>query len=170
MPASVRLRVPTRADLPFIRALWADPQTMGAVGGPVALTAERAEAWFRRMVDPGAPTDRYFLIEDARGRPVGEISFHRRDLARDTAGLNVKVLASARGAGFGRAALEAFLSWYFADFGGAEITDDLRPDNEGGRRLMEQFGFVHDPSFAGVHFMRLTRTAWEARDRDGARP
>ena len=56
MTERVRLRPPTRADLPFIRGLWADVATMEAVGGIVTLSADAAEAWFRRMVDPGAPT------------------------------------------------------------------------------------------------------------------
>ena len=166
MTQQVRLRPPTRADLPFIRALWADAATMEAVGGIVPLSVDAAEAWFRRMVDPGAPTDRYFLIETTDGRPIGEISFHRRDLERDTAGLNVKVLASERGRGHGHAAMTTFLTWYFEELGAREITDDLAPGNLPGRRLMERFGFVHDPSIEGVRFMRLDRVTWLERRRN----
>lgn len=165
MTAKVRLRTPTRDDLPFIRSIWEDEATMEAVGGTHAFPDDRAELWFRRMIDPGAPTDRYFLIETADGRPVGEISFHRRDLERDTADLNVKVLARERRRGYGHAAMEAFLAWYFDELGAREIVDRLRIGNEGGLRLMTSTGFVHDPSVEGVHMMRLDRDRWRARAR-----
>lgn len=165
MTARVRLRTPTRGDLPTIRALWTHAATMAPVGGIVTFSDEEAERWFRRKIDPGSVTDRYFLIDDERGLPVGEISVSRFDPSRWSGALNVKVHADHRGRGLGHAAMEAFLTWYFEELGAREITDDLALGNDGGRRLMEDFGFVHDPSFTDVHMMRLDRAAWQARRR-----
>ena len=81
--ANVYLRLPRSDEISFIRILWADPETMKPVGGPVIMSDTQAEQWFNQMVKPGNPPNCYCLIFTSDDVPVGEISFHRWD-----AGLN----------------------------------------------------------------------------------
>ena len=46
--------IPRVEELAFIRALWGDPDTMAAVGGPVEFPEARTAGWFARMVESGA--------------------------------------------------------------------------------------------------------------------
>gem|GEM_PF-70998 len=157
MGNKVVLRRPDPADLGYIRALWADPDTMEAVGGPVVLDEEKARRWFERMVAPGSPHDRYFLICDRANRPLGEASFHRFDPKTRTAELNVKIEARHRYLGHGPEALRLLLDFYFGEFGGEVMLDPVRSENRNGRRAMIRAGFEQDLSRRDVSLLRLTR-------------
>lgn len=139
---NVVLRTPTPADLPYIRGLWADPETMREVGGPIEMSEEQARRWFERMVDPGSDRDRYFLICDKRGTPVGEVGFHRYDPAQRTAEFNVKVEGKRRFGGHGFEAALLLLDYYFNTFGGEAMLDPVAPANVAGQRALARFGFA----------------------------
>lgn len=158
----VSLRRPTTEDLPYIRSLWADPATMEAVGGPVTRTLEQMEVWYRRMVDPGSPHDRYFLIRDREGTPIGEASFHRYDPAAKSAELNIKIEARHRYRGHGPEALRLLLGYFFYEFGGEMMLDPVRPENGNGWRAMIRAGFEHDRSRSDVCLLRLTKERWRS--------
>jgi RimJ/RimL family protein N-acetyltransferase len=79
---SIQLRHAQWEDMPIIRDMWSDEDTMRPVGGPVVLTNEEAKDWFARKIDPGNPSDCYRLIMNQQGCPVGEISY--RDLDPET--------------------------------------------------------------------------------------
>lgn len=90
---------------------------MALIGGPILLTDKRAEQWFRRMIQPGRPTDYYCLIfvEGDRAtpihqayRPVGAISYHRLDFSTMTANFNLKIASSERGKGYAYLAMHLF--------------------------------------------------------------
>ena len=158
----VTLRRPTPDDLPAIRALWGDEATMAPLGGPVYLTDAQAQGWFAKMVEPGTPSSHYLVIVDRDGHVVGEVSFRDWSETHGTACLNIKVAATSRGQGYGRAALTAFLDAFFGERGGREMTDDLALGNHAGRGLLESVGFEHDPAIEGVQFMRLTAAGYAA--------
>lgn len=160
--STVRLVVPTWDDMAYVRWLWSDPETMHPVGGPVDLTDERAESWFRRMVDPGNPTDCYRLICGEGGQPVGEISFHRLDLETMTAELNLKIASGERGKGYARAALPQFLDLFFGDAGGRVMVDGVALDNRRGQQVLLAFGFEHDPTAKDVVLLRMTSERFRA--------
>lgn len=153
----VILRTPGRQDLEYIRSLWADPDTMGDVGGPVMLDDDRALRWFQRMVDPGSPGDRYFLICELGGRPVGEASFHRYDPKTKTAELNIKIEAGHRYRGHGPEALRLLLDFFFGEFGGEAMLDPVRLENRNGLRALKRAGFEQIPSRSDVCLLRMTR-------------
>jgi pyruvate,water dikinase len=155
------LKPPRLEDLEYIRALWADPKTMEAVGGPVVLDEEKARKWFERMVDPGSPHDRYYLICDCKGSPVGEASFHRYDPAAKTAELNIKIEAKHRYRGHGPEALKLLLDYFFGEFGGEVMLDPVRPENRNGRRALIRAGFEQDRSRSDVCLLRLTRERFQ---------
>ncbi len=156
------LRTPTVSDLPYLRRLWADPATMKEVGGPFEINDERARRWFATMVDPGSGTDRYFLICRMDGTPVGEISFHRYDPPTKTAELNIKIEACRRYQGYGPEALRLLLGYFFGEFGGEVMLDPVALGNRNGQRAIARFGFEHDPSWADVFLLRMTKQLYHA--------
>ncbi|NQT87663.1 GNAT family N-acetyltransferase [bacterium] len=157
------LRPPRVDDLLFIRMLWADPETMAAVGGPIDLPEAKARDWFARMVEPGGPANCYCLIFNQADVPVGEISFHRWDPKGRTAELNIKVLASHRRHGYGKDALYTFLAWFFCRVGGRTMTDDVAIDNPAGQRLLFSLGFEKDDAVSDVCKMALTQQMYITR-------
>jgi RimJ/RimL family protein N-acetyltransferase len=153
----VYLRLPRVDELSFIRTLWADPETMAPVGGPVDFPETKARTWFARMVDPGGPSNCYCLIFNQDDVPVGEISFHRWDPEARSAGLNVKVLAAHRGNGYAKAALRTFLACFFGQIDGRLITDNVAIRNRTGQQALLRFGFEHDAGVKDVFMLRMTR-------------
>ncbi len=158
----VYLRPPRLDELPFIRSLWADPKTMAAVGGTVDWPLARARKWFAHMVHPGTSDNCYCLIFNEKGTPVGEISFHRWQPEEKTAELNVKILAPHRRRGYARDALGVFLGYFFGQFGGEVMIDDVALDNRAGRHLMAALGFRHDAERTDVYRMRMTKRMFTA--------
>ncbi len=153
----IELRHPRWDEIDLVRRIWEDPETMEPVGGVYRMGDEEAEKWFEKVVDPGDGSHCYFLIFDEKGEAVGEVSSHRMDPICRVAEFNIKVLASHRGRGIGAEALRRFFRHYFLELGAAGIDDPLAPANLYGRRFLEAFGFVHDPSVEDVHMMRLSR-------------
>jgi pyruvate,water dikinase len=165
----VVLRPPSLEDLPYIRSLWADPETMKDVGGVVPRTEEQMEAWFRRMVDPGSDTDSYFLIVPKNSAPVGEASFHRYDPRTRKAELNVKVQAGHRGQGYGPEAVRLLLGHFFGEFGGEVMLDPVAAGNTGGQRMLERLGFRRTGTAAGAVVLLMDKESFYAtgRKREG---
>lgn len=153
----VCLRLPRVDELPFIRTLWSDPDTMVSVGGPADFPEAKAKKWFERMVEPGGQSNCYCLILDQSDTPVGEISFHQWNPEQRSAELNVKILAACRGHGYAKDALCTFLKFYFGQVGGRLMTDDIAPDNRPGQRLLESVGFQRDDTVSDVCRMTMTK-------------
>lgn len=151
------LRTPVVSDLSYIRKLWADPDTMKDVGGPVVMDDENSRRWFEKMVDPGSETDRYFLVCGRDGAPLGEISFHRYDRRKRTAELNIKIEAGKRYLGHAPEALRLLLKYFFGEFGGEAMEDPLAPENRNGMRALRSAGFERDEARQDVIMMRLTK-------------
>ncbi|MBI4758099.1 MAG: GNAT family N-acetyltransferase, partial [Chloroflexi bacterium] len=132
------------------------------VGGPINLTEEGARDWFVRMIDPGRPTDFYCLIFNEEFQPIGEISFHRLDQESMTAEFNIKVAGAVRRKGYAREAMSIFLDYFFNQFGGHVLLDDVALDNQAGQRALLLFGFEHDSSVKDVFRLRMTRERFNA--------
>jgi RimJ/RimL family protein N-acetyltransferase len=167
----VWLRPPTRDEVSFVQALWADPETMEAVGGPHPLPTEKFDRWFAYAVDPGRPTDCYCLIFNQDDTPIGEVSFHQWDPDERSAVLNIKVMAKYRGHGYGTDALKTFLSWFFGQAGGDSIMDDVARENETGRQLLRSIGFqqvtdrdpAQDCRAEDVYMLDMTREMFTSK-------
>jgi RimJ/RimL family protein N-acetyltransferase len=152
------LLTPALDDLDHLRKLWADPDTMQAVGGPLMVDEAKALRWYAQMVDPGSETDRYFLIVDQdTNAPVGEASFHRYDPTTKTAELNIKIEAGKRYRGHGPEALRLLLGYFFGAFGGEVMLDPIALENRNGQQAISRFGFEHDPSRTDVYLLRMTK-------------
>ena len=159
----VYIRPPRFEELSFIRALWADPETMAPAGGVHHLPETRAQTWFASMVDPGNSTNCYCLIFSQEDIPVGEISFHRWSQHERSAGLNIKVLATHRGNGYGKGALRTFLAWFFGQVGGRMMTDNVALDNQKGQQLLRSLGFEQDTDISDVCMLVKTKQMLTAK-------
>ena len=167
----VYLREPKRVEVSFVQALWADNETMAAVGGTHSLPTDRFDRWFAHMVDPGNPETCYCLIFNKDHIPVGEISFHWWNSVHQSAVLNIKVMAKHRGHGYATDALRTFLSWFFTQAGGRKMIDDVALDNQSGQRLLKSLGFeqvsnripAHNCQAADVCMLDMTKEMFTAK-------
>lgn len=91
------------------------------------------------MVKPGDGKNFYCLIYTKENEPVGEVSFHRFDEKKKSAELNIKVQYKFRGKGYAKEALRLLLDYYFNEYGGQVITDDVT--NANGQEALKKFGF-----------------------------
>lgn len=157
MGVRIQLRHPTWEDMVYIRSLWSDSETMDSIGGPIHLSDDQALGWFKWRVDPGRPTDCYYLIIDEGGQPIGEVSFHQLDPDTMTAMFNLKIASSKRGKGFARQAMLHFLDYYFNEIDGEVMLDDIALDNLRGQDVLRRFGFEHDPSVGDVYRVKMTK-------------
>lgn len=153
----IELRMPTENDIPLIRWLWSDMETMKSLGGSVHLTDEQSQHWFAKVIKPGNPSDCYRLIFNEKDEPVGEISFHRLNPVSMTAELNVKIASRRQGNGYAKKAMLLFLDFFFDQVGGRIMVDDVALDNHRGQLALLGFGFEHDPQVDDVFRLFLTR-------------
>jgi ribosomal-protein-alanine N-acetyltransferase len=90
----------------------------------------------RRRHDPNlAP----FAVCDDQGRPLGTIEVRR---VGDEAELSYWLMGSARGRGYGKAALLAASEWAEQAWGARILTLEIRPDNEASIRTARAAGFT----------------------------
>jgi RimJ/RimL family protein N-acetyltransferase len=158
----VELRLPAYEDMQFISWLWSDPETMQSLGGPIHLTDEQAKRWFALVIDPGSPSDCYRLIFNRRNEPVGEISFHEFNPDDQSAEFNIKIASTSQGKGYARKAMLLFLDYFFNQFGGQLLVDDVAPDNLRGQNVLLNFGFEHEASIEDVFRLKMTRERYKA--------
>jgi RimJ/RimL family protein N-acetyltransferase len=135
----VYIKQPEFNELDFVVKLWSDKGTMKDVGGTVTLPKERRREWYAKMVRPSDGKNFYCLIYTKQNKPVGEVSFHRFNQIKKSAELNIKVQSKYRGKGYGKEALKLLLEYYFNEFGGEVITDEVI--NIKGQRALAKFGF-----------------------------
>lgn len=135
------IKQPEYNELDFVQWLWADNETMCAVGGPVCLDDSEKEAWYKRMVDPTDGNNFYCLIYNNEDKPVGEVSFHRYDCLNGTAEFNIKIADKYRRNGYANEAITHLLLYFFNEFGGEKMIDTISANNLPGQTLLLNYGF-----------------------------
>ena len=155
--------MPELEEIPYIKRLWADPETMRPVGGPVILSDDAIRRWYIRIVNPGNAKNLYCLIFTKDEIPIGEISFHRMDLDSMVAEFNVKVHHQHRGQGYGKDAMLVFLDYFFNQVGGKVMVDDVALDNDAGQQALLRFGFTQDLEFKDVFRLVMTKEIFNRR-------
>ncbi|MGL4730012.1 MAG: GNAT family N-acetyltransferase [Clostridium sp.] len=135
----VYIKKPDYEDIEYIKKLWTDEDTMKDVGGIIICDDKKWDNWYKRMVYPGNGKNFYCLIYDINNLPVGEVSFHGYDRNTKTADLNVKVEYIHRGNSYGNEAIKLLLNYYFNEFGGEVIFDNVA--NENGVNALKKWGF-----------------------------
>lgn len=151
----VYIKQPVFGELEYINELWNDQETMRDVGGVVPFPENKREAWFERMVYPTDGKNFYCLIYSLHNVPVGEVSFHRFDKETGTAEFNIKIQNKHRGKGYAGEAIQMLLSFYFYNFNGQVILDNVA--NENGQRALEKFGFEIVSANSNEVLFKLTK-------------
>ena len=153
----VYLRRPTPEEMSIVRRIWADPETMREVGGPVTLTDAQAEDWYRHVVANAGKRHFYCLIFNNENEPVGEVSYHRYDESMGTAEFNIKVIKQYRGQGYSRESMYLILRHYFLVHGGKVMLDPIARSNIHGQLVLLNFGFEHDPAVEEDFMVQITK-------------
>ena len=137
------VRETERADLPCVKALWADGDVMKFVGFPDGLkqTDEQMEKWFERISASRPHRNHYSVFED--GRYCGE-SFYAIDNATSSASVDIKLFAFARGRGIATKALTHAIEQAFEN-GAEKVWVDPHRDNIKAIALYERLGFIRKP-------------------------
>ncbi len=95
------------------------------------------------------------MVYNENQRPVGEISFHCYDENEKSALFNIKIQARYRGKGYAKATMDLMLDYYFNEFGGEVMIDEVI--NERGIRVLMSYGFEKvDKTEVGI-LLRLTK-------------
>ena len=133
-----------RNDLLNVQALWGDGDVMNFVGFPDGLheTIENLERWLARIEAKRPLTNHYSVYED--GVYCGE-AFYSIDTTHDnSAALDIKLFAAARGRGIATQALSHAIDAAFAN-GAKSVWVDPNPANVKAVALYERLGFERKP-------------------------
>lgn len=105
-----------------------------ATEAPVDVAEQAAR--MRGMLDRG---EAVWVLEDRDGRVVGSLGLHETH-ARGVVALGMAIVADARGAGGGRALMDAAMAW-LADSDLHKVELEVWPDNGRAIGLYERYGF-----------------------------
>jgi RimJ/RimL family protein N-acetyltransferase len=98
---SLRLRLASRTDAEFLRALRNDPVVRSQSRNPDRVTSEEHDRW---LDDVLSNSMRWLYVIEAGGHPVGQV---RLDCDGAVAEISIALVHEARGRGVARAALGA---------------------------------------------------------------
>ena len=135
----IEVRETTVHDIKNVQRLWADGDVMKFVGFPDGLhrTEEEMKNWFR-WIESGRPVlNHYSIFED--GQYCGE-SFYRIDPEHQSAALDIKLFAFARGRGIAAAGLSYAIKEAFRN-GAESVWVDPNPENAKAIALYKRLGF-----------------------------
>lgn len=154
----VEIKSPSFEELAYVVKLWSDPNTMEDVGGVVEFESNRHQSWYEKMVNPGDGYNVYCLIYNKKKEPIGEVSFHQYQLDSKTARLNIKIEAKHRGNGHAKEALDLMLDYYFNEFGGEVMLDDVA--NANGVQVLKKYGFEIISQSQTSTLLKLTKSKY----------
>ncbi len=137
-----QLRALAERDLDAITVACQHPTTVRWTTVPEGYQRSDAESFVRRAVDGWALGNAAtFAITDSDDAWVGNINLRLTDPESLEAEVGFLVAPTARGRGFGTAALRTVASWAFDSFGLGRIRWRAEVGNAGSRRVAEKAGF-----------------------------
>ena len=136
----IYIKQPILEELGFVASLWSDEETMKDIGGIFSFPRSKWEGFYKKMVYPSDGKNFYCLVYLNDDSPIGEVSFHGYDSATKVARFNIKILSKYRNNGFGEEAVKLLLEYFFIEFGGEIIMDNI--STEAGVRLAEKTKFT----------------------------
>ncbi|MEG2289022.1 MAG: GNAT family N-acetyltransferase [Clostridium sp.] len=151
----VYIKEPEYEELDYVEKLWGDVKTTGEIGGPFKL--KDRDGFFERMVSPGDGLNKYFLIYNKSSLPVGEISFRKSNIDYKKATFNVKLEWQHRGNGYAKEALDLILDYYFNQYGGEVMEDDIAINNINAQKIFLKYGFEHVTNNEDIFLVRMTK-------------
>ena len=139
----VYIKQPEFEELEFVSKLWGDKETMKDIGGVFNFPKEKWSNFYKKMVYP---------TED---EPVGEVSFHGYDSITKVARFNVKVLSKYRNHGYGEEGVRLLLEYYFFEFCGGIVMDNVSTPSA--VKMLSKIGFQIVRQFKNETTMKLVR-------------
>lgn len=157
----VYIKQPEFEELEFVAKLWADENTMKSIGGVFDFSKNKREMFYKKMVYPSDGKNFYCLVyENLEGRAVGEVSFHGYDSSTKSARFNIKINYKDRNKGYGQDALRLLLDYYFLDFGGNVVIDNVNTVE--GISLFKKVGFEIISQNKDETSVRLTKDDYQS--------
>jgi len=150
----IKLIKPTLEQLAYTKHLWLCEETMRDVGGTRSKADEEWHEWYAKMVEPTDNCNQYFLVY-AEDVPVGEISFHKYNLETKSANFNIKVESKHRKKGYAKAAVVLFKNYFFDEFGGAILSDEVTSPS--GIKTLQRLGFDLKLVDEDIHYFEMHR-------------
>ncbi len=151
----VYIKQPEFEELEFVSKLWGDRETMKDIGGIFNFPKEKWSNFYKKMVYPTDGKNFYCLIYNTENEPVGEVSFHGYDSITKVARFNVKVLNKYRNHGYGEEGIRLLLEYYFFEFGGGIVMDNI--SNPVAIKMLSKIGFQVVRQLKNETTMKLVR-------------
>ena len=151
----VYIKQPEFEELEFVSKLWGDEETMKDIGGVFNFPKEKWSNFYNKMVYPTDGKNFYCLIYNLDDEPVGEVSFHGYDSITKVARFNVKVLNKYRNNGYGEEGIRLLLEYYFFEFGGGIVMDNI--SNPAAMKILSKVGFQIVRQLKNETTMKLVR-------------
>lgn len=151
----VYIKQPEFEELEFVSKLWGDEETMKDIGGVFNFPKEKWSNFYKKMVYPTDGKNFYCLIYNLDDEPVGEVSFHGYDSITKVARFNVKVLNKYRNHGYGEEGIRLLLEYYFFEFGGGIVMDNI--SNPAAMKILSKVGFQIVRQLKNETTMKLVR-------------
>lgn len=136
----VALRAWLPTDLPLVAEAAADPALLRGTTLPSPYTPSAGTAFVERQLRRQEHGEGLSLAITAGGEPVGCATLMLR--RPGVADLGYWLVARARGAGVGAAAVAPLVEWVLAQQGIAAVEAFVADDNVASRRLLERCGFA----------------------------
>ncbi len=137
----VRIRLADEDDADMLADWWADGDIMEHAGFPegIATDRDRLKKRLRRQQDDKR-AHRVYILEDASGTAVGEMSSSFKDDATGVVGIKICEVA-AQGKGLGPDALKTMMAHVLFDLGAERIELDTMVENTRAQHVYESLGF-----------------------------
>lgn len=152
---NVYIRQPEYEELSFVAKLWADKETMQDIGGVFNFPESKWSMFYKKMIYPTDGKNFYCLVYTNADEAVGEVSFHGYDSATKIARFNVKIHSKHRNSGYGEEAVRLLLEYYFLEFGGDMIMDNIT--TEEGKKVAAKLGFKAIRQYKNETAIKITR-------------
>ena len=152
---NIYIKKPEYKDLAFVTKLWADEETMKDVGGIFNIPESKWDMFYKKMVYPTDGKNFYCLVYTIRDKAVGEVSFHGYDSVSKIARFNIKIHYRYRNKGYGEEALKLLFEYYFLEFGGEMMMDNI--PTAAGVKVANKLGFKEVGKYKNGTQMKITK-------------
>lgn len=152
---NIYIKQPEFKELSFVARLWSDKETMKDIGGVFNFPESKWEMFYKKMVHPSDGNNFYCLVYKNDNEPIGEVSFHGYDSITKIARFNVKILKEYRNNGFGEEAVKLLLEYFFLEFGGEMIMDNI--STKEGLKIAEKLGFIELRQYKDEISVKITK-------------
>lgn len=164
---NVYIKSPEFHELSYVAKLWSDEETMKDIGGVYKFPEGKWEMFYKKMIYPTDGKNFYCLVYTIRDKAIGEVSFHGYDSATKIARFNLKIHHRYRNKGYGQEAIKLLLEYYFLQFGGEMIMDNVH--TEEGLALADKLGFKAFRNYKGEATVRISKEEFLNQSKDSSK-